>query len=71
VELDHSPPLFADGRIYFLNEAGVVTVVAPGPEFKRLSVNTLPGRTLASLSVAGRALYLRTDSHLFRIEKPE
>ena len=64
-------PLFADGRIYFLNEAGVVTVVAPGSEFKRLSVNTLPGRTLASLSVAGRALYQRTDSHLFRIEQPK
>ncbi len=62
-------PLFADGRIYFLNEAGVVTVIAAGTEFKRLSVNTLPGRTLASLSVAERALYLRTDTHLFRIEQ--
>jgi outer membrane protein assembly factor BamB len=64
-------PLFADGRIYFLNEIGVVTVVAPGPNFERLATNTIAGSTLASLSVAGWALYLRTDNHLFRIEKSE
>ncbi len=64
-------PVFADGRIYFLNEIGVVTVLAPGPIFERLATNTLSGRTLASLAVAGRALYLRTDSALYRIEKPK
>jgi outer membrane protein assembly factor BamB len=64
-------PVFADGRIYYLNEIGVVTVLSPGTTFERLATNTLPGRTLASLSVAGRALYLRTDSSLYRIEKPE
>ena len=63
-------PLAADGRIYFLNETGVVTVVAPGRKFERLATNTLPGRTLASLAIAGRALYLRTDTDLYRIEKP-
>lgn len=64
-------PLFADGRIYFLNETGVATVVAPGPKFERLASNTLPGRTLASLAVAGRAIYLRTDTHLYRLEKQD
>jgi outer membrane protein assembly factor BamB len=63
-------PLFADGRLYFLNESGVTTVLAPGPVFKRLATNTVTGRTLASLSVAGRAIYLRTDAHLFRLEEP-
>ena len=63
-------PVFADSRIYFLNENGVVTVLAPRTTFERLATNTLPGRTLASLAVAGRALYLRTDSELYRIEKP-
>ena len=63
-------PVFADGRIYFLNENGAVTVLAPRTTFERLATNTLPGRTLASLAVAGRALYLRTDSELYRIEKP-
>jgi len=64
-------PVFAEGRIFFLNEIGAVTVLAPGPKFERLSTNTLPGRTLASLAVAGRALYLRTESELYRIEKPK
>lgn len=64
-------PIFADGHVFFLNEVGVATVIAPGPKSERLATNTIPGRTLASLAVAGRALYLRTDSHLFRIEKPD
>jgi outer membrane protein assembly factor BamB len=64
-------PLYADGRIYLLNETGVVTVLAPGPKFQRLATNTLPGRTLASLAIAGRAIFLRTDSELFRIESPK
>jgi outer membrane protein assembly factor BamB len=61
-------PLEADGRIYFLNEDGGTTVIAPGREFKELAKNQLDGRTLASLAVAGQAIYLRTDSHLYRIE---
>lgn len=62
-------PLFADGRIYFLDENGVTTVLAPGPEFKELAKNSLEGRTLASIAVAGKAMFLRTDTHLYRIEK--
>ncbi|HVU89134.1 MAG TPA: PQQ-binding-like beta-propeller repeat protein [Pirellulales bacterium] len=62
-------PIFADGRIYFLNEIGATSVIAPGAKFERLATNNLPGRTLASLAVAGRAIYLRTDTHLYRIEK--
>ena len=58
------------GDLGKLAAPGLVTVVAPGKEFERLATNTLPGRTLASLAVAGRALYLRTDAALYRIEKP-
>lgn len=61
-------PLAADGRIYLLDEDGVTTVIAPGHTYQELAKNTLEGRTLASIAVAGRALYLRTDSHLYRIE---
>lgn len=61
-------PLAADGRIYLLDEDGVTTVIAPGRTYKELAKNTLDGRTLASIAVAGKALYLRTDSHLYRIE---
>jgi outer membrane protein assembly factor BamB len=60
-------PVFADGRIYLLAEQGVTTVIAPGREFKRLAANALDGGLLASMAVAGRSLFLRSDSHLYRI----
>ena len=46
-------PVFADGRIYFLAEQGVTTVIAPGREFRRLAANTLDGGLLASMAVSG------------------
>jgi outer membrane protein assembly factor BamB len=51
-----------------LDEDGKCTVIAPGKEFKVLGESQLDGRTLASFSVAGKAFYLRNDSHLYRIE---
>src|SRR5688572_13229164 len=41
-------PVFADGRIYFLSEEGIATVIAPGKSFQRLAANTLDGMTYAS-----------------------
>jgi outer membrane protein assembly factor BamB len=63
-------PVFADGRVYFLNETGETTVIEPATEFKELAKNKLPGRTLASFAIAGRAIFVRTDTHLYRIEAP-
>lgn len=63
-------PVFADGRIYFISEQGVTTVIAPGKEFRRLASNTLDGALLASMAVSGGSLFLRTDSHLYRITAP-
>ena len=61
-------PLLADGRIYFQNENGLGTVLAVGREFRRLATNPLGERTLASYAVTGRALLIRTESRLYRIE---
>ena len=61
-------PLFADGRVYFLAEDGAATVIAPGREFKQLAVNHLEGATLASIAVAGRSFYIRSATHLYRID---
>jgi outer membrane protein assembly factor BamB len=60
-------PVFADGRIYFLAEEGVATVVAPGREFRKLATSTLEGSTLASMAVSARSLFVRTDTHLYRL----
>lgn len=61
-------PVFADGRIYFLSEEGESLVIAPGTQFRELARNTVPERTLASLAISGKAIYLRGDKHLYRIE---
>ena len=60
-------PVFADGRLYFLSEQGVATIVAPGPEFRPIGTARLDGATLASIAIADRSLFIRTDTHLYRI----
>ena len=59
--------MLADGRIYFLSEEGVATVIAPGKTFNRLAVNRLDGPALASMAMSNGSIYLRSDSHLYRI----
>jgi outer membrane protein assembly factor BamB len=61
-------PIFADGRIYFLSEEGECTVIAPAKEYRELARNNIGERTLASIAVSGKALYLRGDKHLYRLE---
>jgi outer membrane protein assembly factor BamB len=63
-------PLAAEGRVYFFSEDGKATVIEAGRTFKVLAENTLPEGFMASPAVDGRALYLRTRSHLYRIENP-
>lgn len=62
-------PLFADGRIYVSDENGVTKVFAPGTTYRELATNELPGRTLASLAAADGAIFLRTDSALYRLDE--
>jgi len=61
-------PIFADGRVYACNEVGRTSVFLPGRMFRRLAVNVLPAGIFASPAVAGRALFLRTETHVYRIE---
>ncbi|MFN0107778.1 MAG: PQQ-binding-like beta-propeller repeat protein [Blastocatellia bacterium] len=60
-------PLFADGRIYFLSEEGESVVIAPGKEFKTLARNQLDGQTLASMAVSSGSIFIRSQSHLYRL----
>jgi outer membrane protein assembly factor BamB len=62
-------PILADGRIYLLSEEGVTTVFAPGKVFQKLAVNELDGAALASMAVARSSIFIRTLTHLYRIEK--
>jgi outer membrane protein assembly factor BamB len=60
-------PVYADGRIYLLGEHGGAMTIAPGREFRRVGTGTLDGAMLASMAVAEGSLFIRTDSHLYRI----
>ena len=62
-------PIYADGRIYFLSEEGESVVLAPGTQLKHLATNQLDGRTLASMAVASGSIFIRSDTHLYRIGK--
>jgi outer membrane protein assembly factor BamB len=64
-------PVFSDGRIYFLSEDGVSSVIAPGREFRPLASNALDGSTLASMAVAGGSIYIRSATHLYKIGQPQ
>ena len=65
-------PVYADGLIYFFSEQGLTTVIRADTRAKEPEViaeNELGGRFMASPAVAGKALFLRTDKHLYRIER--
>jgi len=62
-------PLLAGNRIYFFNEEGKTTVVEAGREFKILAENLLDEGFMSSPAVADRALFVRTRTHLYRIEQ--
>jgi outer membrane protein assembly factor BamB len=72
LEGDYSASLIgAEGRVYFINEAGLCTVVKAAPTFEVVAKNDLGERTLASPAVADGALFIRTKEHLYRIGQPK
>jgi outer membrane protein assembly factor BamB len=62
-------PIFAEGRIYFLSEEGESIVIQPGKLFRKLATNQLDGQTLASMAVSGKAIFVRSASHLYRLQQ--
>jgi len=60
-------PISAGGHIYFLSEEGVTTVVKPGKTYELVAKNDLGERALASPAPADGAMFLRTQSHLWRV----
>jgi outer membrane protein assembly factor BamB len=61
-------PVYAVGRIYLCNQQGITTVLKPGRTFEVLATNTLAGGFMASPAVSGKSLFLRTRTHLYRVE---
>lgn len=60
-------PVSAEGRVYFQNEAGVGYVVKASSSYELLATNDLGEKTLASPAVADGTLFIRGESHLFKV----
>ena len=53
--------------MFLLTEEGVTFVLDSGPEYKEIARNDLGEMSLASPAAAGGALYIRTESKLYKI----
>jgi outer membrane protein assembly factor BamB len=62
-------PVYADGKLWFFSEEGKTTVLKPSRTFEKLGESQLGDGFLASPALAVKAFYLRSRSHLYRIEK--
>jgi outer membrane protein assembly factor BamB len=61
-------PVFADGRIYLQDELGKTTVLKPGKTYEVVAENDLGEPTLASYALTDGAIFIRTETHLYRIQ---
>ncbi|MHC4997328.1 MAG: outer membrane protein assembly factor BamB family protein [Planctomycetota bacterium] len=61
-------PIYTDGRIYFFDEIDKSVVIEPGDKLKVLAENHLDDGAMGTPAIMGNALFIRTKTHLYRIE---
>ncbi len=66
-------PVYADGKLYLFSEEknGKAVVGEVGKGWKELAVNNLDEGCMATPAVAGKSLFVRTRTHLYRIEQKD
>ena len=65
-----SSPVGAAGRLYLATEEGDVVVLRMGDRFEVLATNTLTDQSfIASPVIVDGAIYLRSQTHLYRIDE--
>ncbi len=62
-------PVAFGSRVLFLTEGGVTFVLDTGDAYKEVARNDLDEMALASPAIAGDALYLRTQTKLYKIAR--
>jgi outer membrane protein assembly factor BamB len=60
-------PIGAGSRVLLLTEEGMTFVLDAGPEYMEIARNDLGEMSLASPAIAGNAIYIRTESKLYKI----
>jgi outer membrane protein assembly factor BamB len=61
-------PLFVDGLVYVFGEDGVSVAFEPAREYREAARNRLAAGCMATPAIAGKAFYVRTETHLYRLE---
>lgn len=64
-------PVHAAGHIYCADEEGKTHVVKASPTFEIESVNELEAGCMGSPAIVDNAVYLRTKTHIYRLELPK
>jgi outer membrane protein assembly factor BamB len=62
-------PVHAEGRMYCFSREGKTVVLQASKDLTLLAENQLDGPVFASPAVVDSAIYLRTDSHLYCVER--
>jgi outer membrane protein assembly factor BamB len=60
-------PVASGSRVYFLSEEGVTFVLDSGDVYAEVAKNDLGELALSSPAIAGNALYIRTQTKLYKI----
>ncbi|MBC8005621.1 MAG: PQQ-like beta-propeller repeat protein, partial [Verrucomicrobia bacterium] len=61
--------VLAGGLVYMPNDAGVITVIKPGPVYENIAKNSIGESMFASPAISNGKIYLRGKKHLFCIGK--
>jgi outer membrane protein assembly factor BamB len=65
---ESASPVAADGKVYFLNQAGKVIVLKAAPQWEVLGVNDLGEECYATPAIADGRIYVRTKSTLYAFQ---
>jgi outer membrane protein assembly factor BamB len=60
-------PVAADGKVYVVSESGETVVIRASREPAVIARNDIGEHVVASMAIAGRTLFLRTDAHVVAI----
>lgn len=61
----YASPVAADGKLFFVNTEGKVSVIKPGRDWEVLATNDLGEDCYATPAIADGRIYFRTDKSLF------
>ncbi len=65
----YASPIYASGRVFTFSREGRTVVIEAGDSYREIARAELDGSILASPAVAGSAFFVRTESHLYRLEE--